>query len=118
MEITMLKKILLSTLILTACTANQEPALEDALTDVEFRNAPKVLYLSQYEFNAGAENFAKIATACKGFGDPKVAVTFTEYPPNVTGSSEQVIGLGFSAVAPKEVVDCYRDVMLKLGAHP
>lgn len=114
----MLKKTLLALFLLPlACDEVPPPAVED----VELRDwpqDPEVLYLTQYEFAAGVQEFAKLATACQKFGDPKLAVTYTKYPPQYTHSTTQVIGLGFSADAPFAVAECYKDIMLKLGAHP
>ena len=114
----MLKKLLLSTFLFCACTSDFEPPLDEDTDEQSFRQGPSVLYLSQYEFNGGPAEFAQLVTTCENAGPLKVAVTFTEYPPPVTGSLDRVIGLGFSALASKEVAECYREVMLKLGAHP
>ena len=55
--------------------------------------------------------------ACADVEDLQLAVTWTAYPPDVAGGG-RVLGFGFSAFAKDEVITCYEDLMIKLGASP
>jgi len=107
-----MKKTFALTLALALLTACDTP---DAPTCVDFRQAPEVLYLSQYEADITANYFAAIVQACPSSAN--LALTFTRYPKDADNPL-QVIGLGFSAMADDEWADCYEAIMLKLGAHP
>lgn len=104
-------------------------ACDDAGTDqdqgshdadrVDFRANPEVLYLTQYEASISLESFSKMVLECDNLEKVQLAVTWTGYAPtNPTGGGPRVLGFGFSTMAHTPLIDCYKDLMLEMGAHP
>jgi len=111
-----MKRVLYTALLLLlgeACDSQNQ--VEDEL---EFRvGEPEVLYLSQNDAEVDLWGFAKIVQACADVQDLDVAITWTAYPPEQSGGG-RVLGFGFSAFANDPVLECYEELMLKLGASP
>ena len=86
---------------------------------VEFRGAPEVLYLTQYEADVDLQTFAKMVLACDGIEKVHLATTWSAYPwEDPTNLGTRVLGFGFSTMAHDALIGCYDDLMLELGAHP
>ena len=102
--------ILLCFLASAACDNNN---------DVEFRSdPPEVLYLPQTTGKIGLGEFAnKVVLACLGVQKVNIAVTFYEYPPDES-DGPRLISLGFAVVASEELADCYKNVLVDIGAAP
>lgn len=105
-----MKRILFTALLLSACDQQED--------ELAFRvGEPEVLYLSQNDAEIDLWQFAKMVQACAKIEDLKLAVTWTAYPPEVSGGG-RVLGFGFSAFAGDAVIECYEDLLIKLGASP
>lgn len=58
--------------------------------------------------------FVKLLAACDITQD--LTISLSGYLPDVTVTDEQVVGFGFSMMAPQSLKDCMLDMMLKNGA--
>lgn len=58
--------------------------------------------------------FVKLLAACDIMQD--LTISLSGYLPDVAVSDEQVVGFGFSTMAPQSLKDCMLSVMLKNGA--
>lgn len=84
--------------------------------DTQFRDLSEVLYLDSYDSEIGLSEFAEIVKLCNDIEKPELNLTFSAYDPG--SKNFKVLGLGFSTMASEKLVDCYRQQMLDLGAHP
>ena len=107
-----MKKILLTCILACGVLACDTPVEEN------FRLGPEVLYLTQNEAQIDLVKFSEIVLKCKGIEKSELALTFTAHPPLNPKDKTRVLGLGFSTMATDKLIDCYRDQMLELGAHP
>lgn len=92
------------------------PAPGEGAIDFREQGPPAALYIT----TVGGKpihkaEFASLVNACWKVGDPPLTCTLSWYQPDVTVSTEFVLGLGCSEVASQAILDCYRTLFKNNG---